>query len=181
MEIRAMFWTIAGLIFVGVLLIVALSLSGSLLNLQTCSSDDTYDAYSDDKLGMSCGDNYCNYIMVTGGTRGLYRDRDACVDKDNELCCRNCYEAVSSYKGMPCGYDVDNANNRHYYHCLDTIYPVKGEFGVDNCTNDETRRCCRMLTGMSAQDLLTYTLGKFDYERQEWLNIFNSELGTSFG
>jgi hypothetical protein len=179
MEIRAMFWTIAGLIFVGVLLIVALSLSGSLLNLQTCSSDDTYDAYSNDKLGMSCGDNYCNYIMVTGGTRGLYRDRDACVDKDNELCCRNCYEAVGSYKGMTCGYELDNANNKHYYRCLDTIYTVKSGYGIDNCTNEETHRCCRMIESMDAQALWNYAYGKFDYEIQDLKDKFNKVPGIS--
>jgi len=144
MEVRTMFWLIAGLAFVGIIIIVGVSLSGQLMQVQTCSEEDIYFATSDDDRGAYCGREiavgtgddfsgsdylYCNYKEITEGVRGTFVEKDPCVDKEEHLCCRTCYEASGVYSGPECG----RVDEIHAYRCHQG----------DICANDETGRCCR--------------------------------------
>ena len=66
MEVRTMFWTIAGLIIVGVIILVGVTLSGTLLQYQSCEKEDTYTTDAASGFGIECGDDiYCYFIDIT--------------------------------------------------------------------------------------------------------------------
>lgn len=136
MEVRTMFWLIAGLIFVSMIILVGLAMSGQLMQMQTCSEEDIYyasDTFADDR-GTYCGsDNgdelYCGYKEITQGVRGTFVEKDPCVNKEEHLCCRTCYKASGVYSGDECG----RLDALHAYRC----------HSGDLCANEETGRCCR--------------------------------------
>ena len=61
MEVRTMFWTIAALLFVAIIVLVGITMSGSILQLQSCAEEDVYPALSPsllpgaDERGTYCG------------------------------------------------------------------------------------------------------------------------------
>ena len=143
MEVQAMFWTIAGLAFVSVIILIGISLSGSLMKMQTCSDADLDDATSKDSIGAPCGEDlsgetvYCSYALITYGVRGTFREKDACINKEDSKCCGNCYEASGAYKDMG-GVECGGLDATHLYYCL-----VTNNQGSDRCANADTHRCCR--------------------------------------
>ena len=65
MEVRTMFWLIAGLMFFAIILLVGITLAGSLMKLQTCAEEDIYTPISTNDDGTECGDGvYCNFAVV---------------------------------------------------------------------------------------------------------------------
>ncbi|MBR9682228.1 MAG: hypothetical protein GOV02_01000 [Candidatus Aenigmarchaeota archaeon] len=158
MEIKTMFWLIAGLAFVSVIVLVGVSLSGTLLQLQSCSPEDIYIAVNDDDDGSPCGEDlYCSYAKMTvPGARGTIREKDACVDAEDNSCCRTCYVAKSLNNGVACGtveIEEDGEIKTRTLKCLNSGYDIPDSGILDTslwpdtsndiCVNPETHRCCR--------------------------------------
>ena len=104
---------------------------------------DLDDATSKDSIGAPCGEDlsgetvYCSYALITYGVRGTFREKDACINKEDSKCCGNCYEASGAYKDMG-GVECGGLDATHLYYCL-----VTNNQGSDRCANADTHRCCR--------------------------------------